>query len=349
MTRRTCLSAAALSAFLASAAAVAHHSYTEFDDKTVVEIEGLLVGASWQNPHTNLTVRASDGSNQTWDIETSPINYLRRLAAPLELFEVGTTVKVAGWPSKRVSGRMYGTNILSADGKELILFRSTPRWNATALGTERRAPTTTGEQSRATIFRVWDVVYAAPGEPVDPETAPGALRRVPLPLTEAARAAVAAFDPVNHSTTVGCEPKGMPAIMNVPVPLEFVEGDGSIVLRIEEYDTVRVIHLEPSEGASAVPKSALGYSIGHWEGDTLVVETTRVNALHLTAAGVPLGPSASFLERFTPSSDGQRLRYSILMTDPYSLSEPTEQTRSWVATSEKLLPFNCTVAGANRP
>jgi hypothetical protein len=81
-----------------------------------------------------------------------------------------------------------------------------------------------------------------------------------------------------------------------------------------------------------------------WDGQTLVVETTAVSAKYLTDRGVPLGPSAQFLERFTPSADGKRLHYSLLVTDPYSLSEPTEQSRSWVATDEEVLPFNCTVA-----
>ena len=72
-----------------------------------------------------------------------------------------------------------------------------------------------------------------------------------------------------------------------------------------------------------------------------VVETSRVNADYLRP-GVPLGPSARFVERFTPSDDGTRLHYTIMITDPYSLTEPTEQKRSWLASNEKVLPFNCT-------
>jgi len=345
MTYRHALCAALL---LASVAVHAHHSYTEFDDKDTVEIQGMLVAAAWQNPHTSLRVKASDGSDRIWDIETTGINQLRRVAAPLELFEVGSIVRVAGWPSKRSAARMYGTNLLSAGGRELILFRAQPRWDKAAFGTERRAPAspTAGE---ATLFRVWDVVYAEPGQPVDTDTAPGALRRVAWPLTEAARSAVATFDPVNRSTAAGCEPKGMPEIMLAPVPLEFVKGDEAILLRIEEYDTVRTIHLERAMTPHDRPKTLLGHSAGRWEGETLVVTTTNVSAKYLTATGVPLGPSASFLERFTPSADGNRLRYSILVTDPYSLTEPTEQKRSWVATHEEVLPYNCKIAGDLRP
>ena len=329
-------------------AADAHHSYTEFDAENTREIEGTLLAAAWVNPHANLTVKANDGT--TWDIQTSAVNYLRRAAAPLELFQVGSIVKVAGWPSKKTDARMYGTNILSAAraGTDLVS-------RATAVERHRvgeqsaRADLNDGARRQATIFRVWDVVYTAPGEPVDPDTAPGALRRVPWPLTDAALKAVAAFDLVNQSTAVGCEPKGMPQIMYAPVPLEFVQENETILLRIEEYDTVRRIHLERSADAASQPKTPLGYSVGRWDGETLVVETTNVSAKYLSDRGAPLGPSAKFLERFTPSADGSRLHYSILITDPYSLTEPTEQKRSWVASADEVLPFNCSLSNGARP
>src|SRR5215207_2775895 len=104
-------------AVLMTAPVAAHHSYVEFNQQSTVEIEGTLVAAAWQNPHSRLTIAGADGVR--WDIESSAVNSLRRAGAPLELFDVGTKVKVAGWPSTRAASRLYGTNILSAGGKEL--------------------------------------------------------------------------------------------------------------------------------------------------------------------------------------------------------------------------------------
>ena len=54
---------------------------------------------------------------------------------PLEIFQVGDTVKVAGWPSKRSNVRLYGTNLLADDGQELVMSRySKPLWSTKALG-----------------------------------------------------------------------------------------------------------------------------------------------------------------------------------------------------------------------
>jgi hypothetical protein len=59
---------AAVVAALMTVPAAAHHSYVEFDQQSTVEIEGTLVAAAWQNPHSRLTVALADGTR--WDIES---------------------------------------------------------------------------------------------------------------------------------------------------------------------------------------------------------------------------------------------------------------------------------------
>ena len=52
--------------------------------------------------------------------------------------------------------------------------------------------------------------------------------------------------------------------MEQPYPIQFVQDGADIVLRMEEYDTVRTIHLGDTEPGEARAKSLLGYSQGHW-------------------------------------------------------------------------------------
>jgi hypothetical protein len=338
---------AGLISVVAPVSAVAHHSYTEFDNTQSIEIDGIVLNVAWQNPHAVIEVQTADldGDLVTWEIESSGVNYLRRLEMPLEILKVGSRVKVAGWPSKRSDVRLYGTNILSADGQEFVLWRSKPRWADTAHGyvADRSGMGDTGVANAATIFRVWSSVFGSSVRPEDPDASPQSLSRVPLPLTPAAQAAVAAFNPVEESTAPGCTPKGMPDIMNQPFPIEFVDREDTILLRIEEYDTVRTIHLRAGASAQAQPETALGYSTGRWEGPTLVIDTSRINAAqYVNQLGVPLGKGARLLERFTPSADGGRLLYSLTITAPDSLTKPVEQKRSWVP-GDRVMPYSCAV------
>jgi hypothetical protein len=318
--------------FALSATASAHHSYTEFDDKQTIEIEGTLVTAGWQNPHANLIVRTSDG--RTFQVETAGVNYLRRLEAPLDLYGVGSTVRVAGWPSKRSNSRMYGTNILSSDGQELVLWRAAPRWRPTAFGAATPAmfgPAIPADAPQTvytkTLFQVWGTVY-------------GDLDAVmkfnpPLSLTEEALKARASI-PLDDTIALGCRPKGMWAIMGQPFPFDFVNQGNTILLRIEEYDSVRTIHMDGGDSPGTQTRTPLGYSVGRWEGETLIVETTR-----LGGGFVPFGPSAHLVERFTPGDDA-RLHYTIRITDPALITQPTEGQRYWVARpGEEVLPFEC--------
>ena len=118
--------------------------------------------------------------------------------------------------------------------------------------------------------------------------------------------------------------------MGQPYPIEFVDEGEVIVLRLEEYDTVRTIHMN------------LGHSTGQWDGDTLVVETSHVRTDYMAPRGVPLGEGASFMERFTVGEEGSRLLYTVRITAPEVLTETIERSRSWIVTpGERVMPFEC--------
>jgi hypothetical protein len=218
---------------------------------------------------------------------------------------------------------------------------SKPLWSAKALG--YGADFSLFESGTAsattTLFRTWV------SDLDDPDANPASLfAAVAWPLTEKAAEAAARFNPVTDTTTEGCTPKGMPAIIRQPFPIEFVDRGDAIELRMEEYDTRRTIHLR-AVATDDTPRTPLGYSVGRWEGSTLVVETTRLNEPYLNNTGAPMGAAAKLVERFSPSEDGSRLNYTIVITDPDSLTTPVEGKRSWVwRPGEKVMPFDCTAS-----
>jgi hypothetical protein len=322
----------------------AHHTYAEYDQQKTVEIEGTLLKAAWQNPHLSLKVQVSGKGGQvvTWNIEGASVNGLQRAGAKLDDFKVGEKVKAAGWPSKRAPDRMFLTNLLSARGQELVTWRySQPRWTKIANGYSTSAKRFEGGTPSAdtSVFRVWSVQLGVAGAAFDQSVTARADGASPLPLTAKARKAIATTQ-AQSSNLAGCAQKGMPSIMATPTPIELIDKGDTVVLRVEEYDTVRNIHMRGGN-ADAQPLSPLGYSTGRWDGKTLVVDTTRINWPWLSY-GVPQSRAARLVERFTPSADGSRLDYALEATDPEMLTRPVVQKSSWVwRPGEKVMPFNC--------
>ena len=73
----------------------------------------------------------------------------------------------------------------------------------------------------------------------------------------------------------------------------------------------------------------MGYSQGHWEGDTLVIQTSRISWPYFDNIGsIPQSADAEITERFSLSDDGDRLFYEMTVADPATFTEPV--SASWV-------------------
>ncbi len=315
----------------------AHHSFSAwFDRASITELEGELTEVRWQNPHVRFTIRTTDESGQEtlWDTETFAVSGISRWGITPEHFSVGDRVRVAGNPSKRGENQLWIWNILLPSGEELLFGEREPRWSDRVIISGEPLPAREGESwdpSRG-IFRVWSTGSGTPfllPEVLDPN-----FDFSRYPLTDAARSALAAFDPFEDDPTVNCVPKGMPAIMEQPYPMEFIEQDGNILLHIEEYDLVRSIHMGSDTDGDDRAASSLGYSVGRWEGSDLIVTTTNVNWGYFDSVGIPLSTAAVIVERFTPTDDGARLDYHVTVTDPSTFTEPVELGKYWIWRSD---------------
>ena len=321
--------------------AVAHHSVGgNFDPNTTIEVEGEITGIVWRNPHVkfSLNVVGDGGGEEQWEVETHSLSIMRRMAVADPFVEIGDRVKVAGWPALRAPHGMFVNNMLLPSGEEFVFqFTAEPadlRWSDRLWGTNDRWFAEAGDSSSADdgIFRVWSTTLAG-GE--------GFIWLPEYPLTEAAIASRAAFNPETDDPLLDCATKGMPSIMGAPYPMEFVDEGDTIVFRIEEYDLRRMIHLGPP---TADPEPSIqGYSAGRWEGDTLVVETSAINWGHFDTRGIRLSDEVVIVERFTPSEDGSELAYEITVTDPATFTEPVVMDKAWVWLPDvQVEPYECT-------
>ena len=336
---------ASIAASIACAAgiAAAHHSpFIYFDPAQTVEAEGVVTAVNWRNPHVTFELSA-DGVS--WEVEANSVSILRRMDLDADAVQVGAAVTVAGWPPKNGGTRIFLTNILIEDSSEIIMWPGTPpRWSSedTAGSSDVWLASTSDfedEDAPEDIFHVWSTSLA--GGP-DAMIFEGAT----FPLTESAQAARAGYDLYSNPIIGTCTAKGMPTIMEQPYPMEFTQGDGVVYLKLEEGDTVREIRMGAE--LSAPEPSRLGTSVGRWEGDTLVVETTGSTWPYTDMTGVPNSEESVFVERFTPSEDGRRLDYEMTATNPKIFTEPITFNKYWLwipgATVE---PYECLVEAEN--
>jgi hypothetical protein len=96
--------------------------------------------------------------------------------------------------------------------------------------------------------------------------------------------------------------------MQAPFPMEIYEGRDMIVLKMEYYDLFRVIFLDGRAHPPAdAPHSKSGHSVGHWDGDTLVVDTTHIASATFMNNGFNHSDDLHIVERFELSPDASTL------------------------------------------
>ncbi len=128
--------------------------------------------------------------------------------------------------------------------------------------------------------------------------------------------------------------------MEQPYPMELVDAGAEILLKLEEYDTVR--HIAMSAAARVDAPGRLGTSTGRWDGAALVVTTTGIEYGYFNSSGIPLGPDAALEERFALNAAGSRLEYTMTVTDPTTFTAPVTLRKAWEwRPGEQVRPYNC--------
>jgi hypothetical protein len=100
--------------------------------------------------------------------------------------------------------------------------------------------------------------------------------------------------------------------------MDITQGPGFVAIRYEMIHDVRVIPLDGRPRLAKAIRQYMGDARGHWEGDTLVVETTNMTdaiGLGANGTGAPPSPTLTFVERFTRVGR-DTIRYEATVDDP---------------------------------
>jgi hypothetical protein len=149
-----------------------------------------------------------------------------------------------------------------------------------------------------------------------------------------------AFDPAKHCMVVG--PFRMMA--RDDNRFEVLTTGNRVTLMFERValGNKREIYLGRTDHSAKGDPTYLGDSIGRFEGDTLVVDTTRFNeATWLNDLGAGHSEALHLVERFRPVAGGRFLEYQVTADDAKALAKPYTYTRYYQRSNTELQEDFC--------
>jgi hypothetical protein len=339
------LAAASLSTL--AVPAVAHHSNSAYQVDKIIELTGTVKEWRWMNPHTwlYLTVKGADGKEQEWAIEGRPPGILSRAGWSKTILQPGEIVTVYASPSKNGAPAGIIARVTKADG---TVLGNAPDFNRGATSDTRPtapagpAAPPGGRPSFAGVYYPAQgegrpPPARAPGQPLPPPTrssptadgsqgrGPGAPKLTPEYLAKwnvIAKSRISGS--YEYDNSANCLPPGMPAMMSAAYGMEIMQDEQKITFFSEHQDALRRVYLDgrkPSPQVLNDPTYA-GYSTGHWEGDTLVVDTVALSA-------------KSFIDGSSPHSDQMTVHERIRLIEPgvledqITVNDPLALTDAW--------------------
>ena len=299
----------ACSALLAVAVPLrAHHSAAAFDGQQKVSVTGKVVEYRYMNPHIYLTLEITkeNGTKQRMEVEAGAASVLNALGFTRDKLKIGDIVTIAGSPSRREPDKlMLGRDLTKQkDGSYVplnIASRSIYEVKTDAVATS--------------IAGTW----------FSPMSSFGAYNGTAAKWarTDEARAIGKKMSDSRATTQKDCIPIGLPATTFYPVATNIAVQKDKVVIKVDWMDTTRTVYLDGRKHPPATQQFLHGHSIGHWEGKTLVVETTNFTDHPMgLSTGVPSSSQKKLIERFALNEDGKSLTYSGTVEDPVYLTQP---------------------------
>lgn len=338
---------------LAAATASAHHGFGNFAMNEDIEVSGVITHLDFVNPHAwlHFDVSNADGTHTAHRCELRSATTLRRSGWTPDMFPAGMQITIQGSPDRSEPNACYISTITFGDGSSLDRYGQRIEATADIARAERQPggePNISGdwaqEQRVMTDPRGRDGTlvplsqaddFGVGGVPAGQSEIPGARG------TEAAAAARVPGSPAPASAVLALSDAGlvaMQALVDMPRALRscmtgsiISDWSGEPVNRItQSADTItlqygflgleRTIHLDLAEHPAALELSRSGHSIGRWEGDVLVVDTTGF--LPGTLRGVtPHSEQLHVVERFSLDPGTQLLRREFTAEDPLFFTE----------------------------
>jgi len=344
--------------FLAASAtaplALAHHGGAEYDLKTTVEYHGKLTHVDMINPHSWLyfDVTEKDGSVSHHRCEMRSVHVLRRSGWTKENFPVGQQVTIEASPNRTDPDSCYLQTIVAADGTRMDRYGQyvkapqggiqEVRGPIVAPKTNRPARRPSGEPNIAGDWAPVQLVMAnpkgtggglvpldhlsdyKPGDrpAVNFNARPGPGPRLYGGTELTTKGELAAKDFKREDTPrFHCQTTSILFDWTFDGPVNRItQNKDTIVLEYGQFGLKRTVYMNMKEHPRNLKFTRTGHSIGHWDGDTLVVDTVGF-APGFLATPVRNSDQLHVVERFVLDPNKMALTRSYTAEDPVYLKD----------------------------
>ena len=141
-----------------------------------------------------------------------------------------------------------------------------------------------------------------------------------------------------------CLPVGPSRAFTAPMPFQVVQGP-TMVAFLFEYQTIyRMVYIDKKHPPDIMDyPEFMGHSIGHWEGDTLVIDTVGINERSwLDTAGHEHSGQLHLIERIQ-KLDNDHLKYTVTYDDPMFFTQPWSITRTFTRgkPTDRIMAYSC--------
>ena len=316
-----------------------HHSDAALEMNTVTTLEGIVTEYTLRNPHSYFVVETTSevGETISWEVQMGSALSMSRRGWTADTLSLGDHV-VVGLRRAR-SGRPYGL-LTSLENEGLPI-------------SYERLPPPDVEVSTSTLEGVWIVDR----ESLDPDY-PGGLDQLTareLTLTERGQAGYEAFDQDSlDNPELSCITKPTPGGLIYtdiyPMEIEFIEEEEIVMIRVQYFDQERTVYMDGREHPPADERTHEGHSIGEWEGDVLVVDTTNFSDDRSPYQnGIPSGAQKHVVERYRLREGGTRMTLQFTLEDPeYIVGFMTHTRDLRYSPHIEMTPFNCDLGATRR-
>ena len=309
-----------LNAVLLPALCSAHHSRANFDLNRVIGFKATITRYQYTNPHSYVYARrvTDKGVTDDWVVELGSIPNLKRMHMDGKSLKTGDVVMLRGNPDRHPDKKfMFLVSITTADGRVFTMD------DVFSTGRKIREHGTV-EPGSKDFSGKWSMNFSRNAV----LTGRG---RPDYAVTEAGRASLAKFNP-EDDPFFSCVNPGIPRMIGSPYALVIKRPDNNTIYLNYEFPALhRTIWLDANKDTGNKNPDKLGHSIGHFEGKTLVIETTGFSPETWgIGPGLDSSTQKTVIERYTLADEGRHLKLHMTVTDPVYLSKPYEQDYQWV-------------------